>query len=38
MITLELAKKDCPTCQKLLNAKCDLLSPKHTYLSLYLLQ
>lgn len=38
MITLELAKQECPTCKKLLAAKVELLSPKHTYLSLYLLQ
>ena len=37
MITLEMAK-DTPISRKILQYKLDLLSPKHSYLSTFLLQ
>lgn len=37
MITLEMAKKDCGTSRKLLESGYELISPKHTFLSLLLL-
>ena len=37
LITLEMAKDD-PICVELISKKVELISPKHTYLSIFLLQ
>lgn len=37
LITLEMAKED-PICQHLIDHQVELMSPKHTYLAIFLLQ